>query len=70
MEAGAAPLITIAPNVSLNFKTKADFNVDQPPAFFGVSGIESLMRPVAEKKSKTPKSATAKGTSSWTIKWK
>lgn len=54
MEAGAAPLITIAPNVSLNFKTKADFNVDQPPAFFGVSGIESLMRPVAEKKPKHP----------------
>lgn len=39
MEAGAAPLITIAPNVSLNFKTKADFNVDQPPAFLGFQGL-------------------------------
>lgn len=54
MEAGAAPLITIAPNVSLNFKTKADFNMDQPPASVGLSGIGSLTRPVEdlEKKDK------------------
>ena len=39
MGAGAAPPITTTPSVSLNFQTNADFNMDQPPASFRVSGL-------------------------------
>lgn len=35
MAAGAIPLIAAAPSVVLNFKTKADFNMDQPSASLG-----------------------------------
>lgn len=40
MEAGAAPLITIAPNASLNFKTKGWFESGlAPPLLSGLQGL-------------------------------
>lgn len=40
MEAGAAPLITIAPNASLNFKTKGWLQPGSaPPLLSGLQGL-------------------------------